>query len=409
MKLRWILSFALLSMLLTGCWNRIELNELSITSATAFDLEGEDWVISYQVVIPSAISSGAGTVGGSSASRSPITVFSARGRTIREAVANSNIENSRALFFAHTNILVVSEQVARRGLDPIIDLYLRVAEARETVHVLVTTGKARTILQQLMHSEKIPGQGIREIIMNEARNSSLIPSVMLFELAMSLTSSSKSGLLPEIVLSGEAATDSLDTLKKTYVRSKLKIGRLGILKGDKLVGWMKREESFGVSFIKNKVNRAIISFPCGKSSYDGKRSAYNSSFRLSHSSTKLKPMKSGDHFSMKVDIKASGILMESGCQLDLSKPDNVSLLENQLQQELNRIVLSGWKASKELGTDVLGFADVIHRNFPKEWKKLNGHWDAAFARMEIEPQIKVSIDRTGLSNRSFKTLQNKED
>ncbi|MGO4373939.1 Ger(x)C family spore germination protein, partial [Paenibacillus sp. MCAF20] len=75
------------ALLLTSCWSRVELNELAITSATSIDREGEDWVLTYQVLIPSSISTGIGIMGG--ANTSPVIVYSTKGRTIREAVLHS--------------------------------------------------------------------------------------------------------------------------------------------------------------------------------------------------------------------------------------------------------------------------------------------------------------------------------
>jgi spore germination protein KC len=397
-KLKAFAALLLLSAILPGCWNRVELNELSITSATAFDLDGDDWLISYQVVTPSAISTGMGISGGG-LSQSPVIVFSTRGRTIREAVNQSTLEHPRRLFFSHTNVLVISEKVARRGLNQILDLYYRNPDARETVNVLITTGNARSILQQLMHTEKIPGIGIRQIILNESRNSSMLPSVMMYELAMGLTSGAKSAVIPEIVLSGEPAEASLNALKKSFNASKLKMGKLAVIHEDKLAGWLTKEEGFGVSFITNKVNSSTMPFSCKQP--DGK--TYNSSFRMETSSTKLTPRKENGHFIMNVNIKGSGVLVESNCALDLTKPEVIKQLEQQLQEEITRIVKKSWQATKRLHVDVLGFADVIHRKYPKEWKKVKNDWASEFVKMKIEPHVTISMDRIGLNSKTFQS------
>ncbi|CAG7635221.1 Ger(x)C family spore germination protein [Paenibacillus allorhizosphaerae] len=385
---------------MSGCWNRIELNEISIVAATAFDLEGDDWVISYQTIIPSTISSGMGMTGGGS-NQSPVTVFTTRGRTIREAVNKSSSESPRWLFFAHTNILIVSDRVARGGMSQILDLYFRNPDARETVNVLITKGSARAILEQLMSIEKIPGQGIREIIYNESRNSSRLPSVMMYELAMAMTGDARSAMIPEILISGEPEGASLDALKKTSQTSKLRLGKLAVLRGDRLAGWLTKEEGLGVSFITDKVKSSILPFSCNSS--DGK--TYNSSFRLLTSSTKLSPVKEREHFVMNVDIKAGGYLLESDCVLDLSEPETIDRLERQLQGEIAQILEKSWRAARRLNVDVFGFADAVHRKYPKEWKKIKDDWEAVFPHIEMKPRVTVSMDRVGLSNKSFKTLK----
>ncbi|GAA4838046.1 spore germination protein GerKC [Paenibacillus vulneris] len=390
---------ALLCIPLTGCWNRTELNELSITSATSMDKEGEDWIISYQVVIPSAISSASGITGGGS-SQSPVSVFSTRGRTIREAVSQSTTETPRQIFFAHNNILILSEEVARHGISEILDLHYRNPDARETVSMLIARGKARTILEQLSHLEKIPGQSIRQTMLNESRNGSMLPGVMMYELAMSMTSDAKSGIIPEILLSGGKGETSMDSLKKSTYLSKVRLGDLAVMKGDKLTGWIPQGQGLGVSFIINKVKSTTLSFSCMPSG----QKKYNSSFRLLSSKTKLRPRMANGHYIMEVDIKSKGHLLETECNLDLSDPKVVKELEKQLQKEVTQLVNASWQTVRKLRVDILGFADIIHRTYPKEWKRMKDDWESEFVQIELKPSVHISMDRVGLSNKSFKNL-----
>ncbi|MFK7696546.1 Ger(x)C family spore germination protein [Paenibacillus sp. HJGM_3] len=393
--------FALLLLICTvlpGCWNRIELNELSITSATAFDRDGEEWVITYQVITPSAISAGMGTASGGTA-QSPVSVFSTRGRTIREAVNHASMEHSRRLFFSHNNVLLISEQVARYGLNQILDLHYRNPDARETVSVLITSGSARSVLEQIMHTEKIPGMGIRTIMINESEITSMLPNVMLYELSMTMTGPAKSAVIPEIIVSGEPKETSMDALKKTYSTSKFRLDRLAVVREDKLAGWLTKEEGFGVSFITNKVKISGLAFSCNQPDGQG----YNSTFRIQSSTTKLKPKKQNGRFVMDVEITGDGVLMESGCALDLTNPDVVKQLEKQVAEEITRIVNKSWQATKQLRVDVLGFADAIHRKYPKDWKTLKDDWASEFVKIEMKPHVTVSMDRIGLSNKTFQT------
>ncbi|MFE5321415.1 Ger(x)C family spore germination protein [Paenibacillus sp. NPDC056579] len=400
-----LLVLTLVSLCLTACWNRTELNKLSITSATAMDYENGEWMITFQVVIPSAISSGVGTVGGGT-SQSPIAVHTSRGKTIREAVSNSNFESPRWLFFAHNSVIIISEQVARSGgLNQIVDLYFRNPDARETVNVLVTTENARDVLQQMMHLEKIPGQGLREIMAIEARYSSTLPSIMLYELAMGMTSASKGAVIPEIIISGTKKVDSMNDLSHTSVTSVLKLGRLGVIKDGKLTGWLTRNESLGVSLITNKVKSSVLPFACKPS--DGQN--YNSSYRLDTSKTKIVPKKVNGRFVMEINIKGNGMLLETDCPLELNKPDVVKQLEKQLQNQIKTMVETSWKATRRLHVDILGFADIIHRKFPKDWKTMRNQWDSAFQDIEIETKVHITMSRIGLSTKSFKAITKDEE
>lgn len=399
---KYIAIFLSIAFLMTGCWDRTELNELAITSATGVDWDKGEWIVSYQVVIPSAISAAVSAVGGGAA-KLPVVVYSTQGKTIREAVSRSTLESPRKLFFSHNRVVVVSEQAARQGLSPLIDLYLRNPDSRETVTVLLSEGKARDILDQLMQIQIIPGDGIQGTMRGEAEILSALPYVRMYDLAMSIVSPAKSAVIPEILVSGSKGVTSADALNNTSLTSKLKLGRLAIFSQDKMVGWLTRDEALGAAYIRNQVKSTVLSFPC--SSADKEES---STFRLLHTTTQLTPKKVKDQFVMKVAITGAGNLLETNCSGELNKPEVIAQMEKQLQEEIKDTVMSGWTATRRLKTDIVGFADIIYRKYPKEWKELSKNWPTAFEQIEIEPSVKITIKRMGLSNRSFKQFIEKK-
>lgn len=52
----WII--VLVTSLLTGCWDRHELNKLGLAIAVGLDWEEDHWKLSYQVLVPSVIGGG---------------------------------------------------------------------------------------------------------------------------------------------------------------------------------------------------------------------------------------------------------------------------------------------------------------------------------------------------------------
>ncbi|MDQ0110872.1 Ger(x)C family spore germination protein [Paenibacillus harenae] len=389
-----VLLLLLSGTMLTGCWSRVELNELAITSATSIDRDGDDWLVSFQVVIPSTISSGIGITGGGGGS--PVIVYSTKGKTIREANMHSVYESPRRLYFAHNRVIVISEETARRGLNPVLEVYLRNPDARETVDVLVTEGKSRKILEQMMQIQRIPGDGIREINTIEAENSSALPEVRMYELAMNLASDSASALLPEIYLSGTKETSSLSAFENTTLPSKLRLGRAAVIKKDKMVGWLSRKDALGVAYIRDAVNKSLVTVACP----DG--SGKNSSISIGSSSTNQRPSLIDGNLKVKLEVKARGTLVQSDCKsLDLYKTDVIQQMEKAAEKEIASCILSGWQSLQKLKADAVGFAGLAHRTYRKEWQNWQKDWDAEFARIQIEPVISVTLANVGLSNQSL--------
>ncbi|OXS56567.1 hypothetical protein B1A99_19765 [Cohnella sp. CIP 111063] len=386
----------------TGCWDRTELNELAITSATAIDWEDGKWSVSYQVVIPSAISKAMSVTGGG-ASKLPIIVYSTQGKTIREAVGRSTLESPRHLFFSHTRVVVISDVAARQGLSPLLDVYFRNPDSRETVSVLIAKGNARKILEQLMQIQIIPGDGIEETLRKESEEFSALPNIRIYDLALSIVSPSKSAIVPEILISGKEEVSSADALSKTSLSSKLRLGRLAVLNGDRMAGWMSREEALGVAFIRNRIKTTTIPFSCEKN-----KPKIDSAFKLAKSSTRLTPKKDGDGFTMKIEVEGEGQLLETDCTRDLNEPSVARQLEDQLEGEIKEMIETAWQAARKMNIDVVGFADAIHQKYPKEWKRMKKDWPASLAKIQIEPSVQVTIKRMGLTNQSFRTLTEKD-
>ncbi|MEK3875582.1 Ger(x)C family spore germination protein [Paenibacillus sp. FSL H8-0122] len=403
--LRLLLCLPLLSVLLSGCWDDRELNELGITSGSAYDWEDNQWKATYQVINPSSGASGMGGSGGGSTSSPPFLTFTVKGRTIMEAIERTNLTSTREMFFSHSRITVIGESLARHGINQLIDMFLRKQDARETVFVFISQGDAGMILDQLMQMTKNQGAGIQLMIEQESRLLSYYPGTRLYELAMALSSESKSAVLPEILLTGSRTMDETSETAVTDLPSRLALGRLGVIKGDTFAGWLSQKQAFGLSFLTDNVDSATIAFP----SRPGASDKLDASFILQNSSTTVHPVWDKDHYVMEVNVKGSGVLTELGSVMDLNDRKAISEMEASLEQRVLELMNNAWAEVKQLGADVTGFAVRVHRSDPKRWKQIEKEksWDSVFQEIEIRPQVSIEIERTGLSNKSFKSVQQK--
>lgn len=388
--------------LLPGCWDRTELNELAITSATSVDLEKGKWILSYQVIVPSAIAKSIGGAGGTS-SQVPVVVYSTTGNTIKDAVSKSYLEAPRKLYFAHTSVLVIGEQAAKEGFAQMIDLYLRNPDSRETVSVVIANGDGRSILEQLLNMDTIPGQGIQRILEKEDRYMSLIPNVKMYDLTMQMLGPGKSAIVPEIIISGGKEVTTVDQLQQTTMTSKLRLGRAALIKEEKLVGWLNHEQQMGAAFLSNKVKSSSIPFSCE----DEPKGGMDSNFVVSTSKTKITPKLADGQYELTAYIKVKGRLNETNCKLDLVKPENIKKMEENIAKEIEKDTKSAWEAIVKADADVLGFSGVIMRKYPKQWKQMKDEKDSLLKKIKLTVKVEVTLDKVGLSNKGYNKL--KED
>ena len=150
---RWLVT-ALLPvplLVMSGCWDRTELNELGSVSGTAVDAgAGGRWKVSFGLLQPQAAS----IQGLSGTTASPATVFSGEGDSLQTAQARAAGELPRKLDLRHNEAVVVSEAAARRGIDSLLDSYARNGDARETALMFVSEGEAGDILRAAPAGER---------------------------------------------------------------------------------------------------------------------------------------------------------------------------------------------------------------------------------------------------------------
>jgi spore germination protein KC len=394
------LVLCLISGCLAGCWDKTELDELAITSASALDLDKDRWVLSYQVIIPSAISAASGGLKGTSASQMPVVVHSTNGLTINDAVSQSYMEAPRKLYFGHNSVLIIGEKAAESGLEQITDLYFRNPNVRDTVSLIIASGDGRSILEQLVSMEAIPGQAIRGILEKEDEYLSAIPNVKIYEYAKQMLSPSNSALLPEILISGKDEVTRVDQLSKTTMPSKLKLGRAAIIKNEKLIGWMNSEEALGVAFLRNKIHSSIIPFSCEEKSSSQK----DSTFLLTSSKTQIAISAKDDGYDLSAEIKVKGRLNETGCSLDLIKPENIRIMEESIASEIEKLIHKAWAAIQKYDADVAGFSELISRKYPRHWEN-QSKVPSVIKKINLNTKTEVRVAKVGLSNKGYMKLK----
>lgn len=102
--------------MLTGCWDRRELEERTSVLAVAVDIvEGREdlYKMTVQIPIPIKIAGSSGQGGGGNSDA--VKIMSVTGRTVTDAANNLQLRLNQKLFLGHTRVLAISEEVAKEG------------------------------------------------------------------------------------------------------------------------------------------------------------------------------------------------------------------------------------------------------------------------------------------------------
>ncbi len=404
MRKKTILLLIVMIPLITGCWSRVEVNDLSIVTAIAIDkMEDGSIRIALQIAIPRMLGqiSGGGSSGFGGEKKSTVTV-SEKGETVLDAARRLQVKLPRKLFFSHSRIIIIGEKMARDGVSPILDAFSRYREARLHSFILFTTGEAADILNIPPKWEKISAEEIREEEKLQTGMSIHLSDFVNMLLADGLEPiAAKVGLKYSEVMnkSDSGSEDSSQNLEKI-----IGITGAAVFHKDKLIGWMNDKEARGVKWLRNEIKDAVVTVDIPKEMGDGKIS-----LKILMGNTKLKPQMKHNKVEMEVEVRAEGDLYENSSKLDLSNPEVIQFVEEKLRDDITeRIQVVLEKAQKQYKSDIFGFGLAVYRSYPKEWKKqFKNRWDEEFPNLEVKITPHVKVVRTGLTNKSL-TWEEKE-
>ena len=110
--------------ILPGCWNSHELNEEYILLAESIDKVGDHIQMTFQIIAPDQATGDEKSANqSSSSSQSPFFLITVEGKTVAEAIKEYHSKLPRFAYAGHLEAVFISEDVAREGIMPYLDLY----------------------------------------------------------------------------------------------------------------------------------------------------------------------------------------------------------------------------------------------------------------------------------------------
>lgn len=380
---RRLLALFLLGILLTGCWDRVEVENLAIVLAMGVDPapEGEGYLFTAQVARPSLLGKGGGgAMGGGSggAGSGPGRAFwntSLEGRTLFEAERKFMRQTSRRLFLASSRVVVLGEGVARQGVGEIFDFLLRDREPRLTLLVTVAKQTAREIMEVEPTLEKTVGQEIDTLSRYIGDDStSYFPD--LAEFANHLWSPGQEAIAP-----------ALSVYEDENGKKRLRVEGLAAFKKGRLVGWLDPEESRGLLWVLGKVSGGSLLLPC-----PGGRVA----LEVTGERVTVMPLFEGDHPVVEIRIKDETNLAEEMCPEPVFTPETLKALEMQAEELIREEILASLARAQTWGADVFGFGRAFYGRYPRRWREMEDRWEEIFSQLEVRVTVDVTIRRAGL-------------
>lgn len=370
----------------SGCYNYKEINDMAIVSSIGIDKDNKNdkYIVSAQIM---------NSKESEDSEDSQIIVYTKEGDTIHEALRNVTLESPRKLYGNHLSKIVLSEEVAKEGIDNVLDTFNRLSEVRnEFIITVVKDNKASDVLKVLTSTETIPAEYVKLSLKIADETSGLTYTTKLDEFISLYLKKGIDPVVPVLKIDKKSKKGTtIDNITTTDPMSKIVIENLAVTNKGKLETYLKSEEVIGYNFLRNQIQKMIIPVKCDdKNNY--------ASIAILKNKTKSNTSKKDNKYIINFDINSEAIITEYNCESNLKNEKVIEKLEKDTEKKINRYIKKSLDKQKETKGKFLGLERLIYLDYPK-YKNED---------YSVKYNVKVNLVRKGEIRNSIKGENNYE-
>ena len=372
-------------LLLSGCYNYQEMNDLGIITATEINKENDEFKITVQVVNPKKQSDA------SSSNQPAFISYTSTGKTIHEAYRNLIQKISRKIYAMHMQVLIIKDNLAKENLSEMLDFYFRNVEVRKEFYVLIDTTENNNndkLLEILTPLTNLSSKNILNTLESDNKYISISNLLTFNDLMDTYLDEHKELVLPTIYIKGnEQIGDEETNIEKTSSDSDLHLGNLAIFKDEKMLGILSREESITVNLIKGEAKEMLITFNCNENKFASSKVILD------------KPKIEIDIKKLQVNIiiKGNADLTEYTCNDNLNNAKVIKEINNKLNKHYVDIINNSIKnINKKYNSDVYGFRNMIYKKDYKYYNQIkDDYYNKVFNNLNFNIKSDINLITKG--------------
>lgn len=337
--------------LLTGCYDNIELNDLAMISGIGIDYKDNEYYLTYEILSDTKTEDNSAMLS---------YTVSGSGKSISEAFINTNYKVSRKAYFAHLNILMLSEEIINGHLDKITDYILRDNSIRSDFKVLVANATTpEKILKSNDENHPVVSEEIVKLIDNEKYNNNLVIGETFREITAKLISDENDVILNTISLEN----------------NNISINNSYIFKGFNYQDTLTKQDSS----LYNLLTKDISSIEFDKNYDKG-----NLTITINSSDSKIEVLKD----KIIINTSLEGKILENNAEINLKDTDSYKKLNKDFGNLIEKDIKEFIEVLQKNESDILGLQEKYYKSTRK---KNQGLWTSA----DIEVNVNLKINTKG--------------
>jgi spore germination protein KC len=376
-----------LMLCLTGCWSRIEVNDRAFVTQVFVDVGDKPNEVKIALGIPltNRLVSGKTGAGSGGNGKNPFTTVVQSGETIGIALRKIQSDMSREITWGHTRVIIFGEEMARRGIQPILEFASREPNFHSKTYLLVISGGAVELAQKLSTPvfERFPSEIFREKLQRHSILNTTVKDIMVAQ------SYGADGLIGRVTITQGVTPAEKEPIYWVHTDG------AAVMKDGKMIGEFDLIDMRASMWIKGMMENAVISLD---SPTDGKKI----SFKILRANAKVKPKVEGDKVRFEIKIDAVDDILSSDSDIRLQDVAVVQKLQQLLSQQLKLRLGHALEKSQSLGVDAFGMGQYLSWYYPSHWKRWKEEWrDIYSEQVTFDIEALIRVKRPGNVNQSY--------
>lgn len=307
---------------------------------------------------------------------------------------------SKKVNLSHCKAIIISEELASQGLSEYLYTLVNDIEIRPDCNVIISKCNASDLLKHSQPTLESVSARYYELVLNSSDYSGYLEDITLSNFYSDLLSKTCQAHAILANINTKSTHQSNSNLPLYDISGSYKAGQtpiesnagienvgLCVFKGDKLVGELNGTETLCHLILTNLLNSSVITIP-NPFNEDGSLSMY---ITLSKNTDKdLEFINNTPFITCKVYINSNILSIDKN--LDLSKKENLELIQDYLNTYLKQNILSClYKTSKEFKSDIFDFGSLALAKYYtwQDFEKSDwlSNYENAFFNVEIHSTV----------------------
>lgn len=389
MKLRRIVSLLLICILLSGCWDKIEIDRKSIISIMGIDV-GEDIGKQKEVAkfMPDEpytalemkklhLTLGApdmSKLGPDKGGTAEDIYLNSDGYSMQDAIGKAALGSSRDINFSHTKLLVLSSDLMGNPdiAKEVIDYLQREPSLNRMMYVVLAEGRAEEYIKHKPSMEKNVENYISGLVENSNRNESILP--MTLNEFLILLSENGNALLPRMVIEKD--------------KNQLKISGVAIIKDYTLKGFLTPSQTGNLEMLRGTLRGGKkVTFLTG----------HPVDFVIDGVDRKISVDNTNGKLAFNINVSLEGEIKDYYVGNSIFTKYQLNYLQENfdksIKMECEKVVKL---IQQEFEVDPIGIREYVEKFHPDIWKQKKDMWNEAYKNSVINVNVHTNIRRIGV-------------